>query len=172
MTLVERVSDLLQSIEIPHALVGAAALAAAGVARSTFDIDLLVTDGRVLHPETWTGLRAAGVTVEIRAGDEDDPLRGVVRLESGDDRPVDVIVGRHAWQARAIARATAAGAGPRVVVPGDLVLLKLYAGGTQDLWDIRELLANDADGALARGVERDLDTLPALRDAWHRVRRE
>ena len=44
MTLVDRVSARLQAAGIPHALIGAAALAAAGVARSTFDIDLLTVD--------------------------------------------------------------------------------------------------------------------------------
>lgn len=41
MTLPGRVVDLLVRRDIPHALIGAAALAARGVARSTFDIDLL-----------------------------------------------------------------------------------------------------------------------------------
>lgn len=49
MTLLERVVDRLASEAVPHALIGAAALAAAGVSRSTFDIDLLTTDRRVLE---------------------------------------------------------------------------------------------------------------------------
>ena len=44
MTLLDRVSGLLTARGIPHALIGAAALAARGIARSTYDIDLLTTD--------------------------------------------------------------------------------------------------------------------------------
>lgn len=170
MTLLDRVHAVLESQGIPHALVGAAALAAAGVSRSTFDIDLLVTDTTVLRPAAWEALRTAGASVDIREGDMDDPLRGVVRIELGVERPIDVIVGRHAWQARALERAISAGPGPRVVAPRDLVLLKLHAGGAQDLWDIRELLRLDSDSALAREVESDLRDMPeALRAAWTRV---
>jgi hypothetical protein len=46
----------------------------------------------------------------------------------------------------------------------------LYAGGTQDLWDIRELIRTD-DGTLARAVESDLQTLPkSMRDVWAKAR--
>jgi hypothetical protein len=69
----------------------------------------------------------------------------VVRVEAPADRPVDVIVGRHPWQATAVARARPDLDGIPAVLPRDLILLKLYAGGTQDLWDVRALL--DLPGA-------------------------
>jgi len=52
MTLLDRVAELLDAHGSPHALIGAAALAAAGIARSTFDVDLLVVDESV-----WTSAR-------------------------------------------------------------------------------------------------------------------
>lgn len=170
MILLARVVDLLASREIPHALVGAAALAARGVARSTFDIDLLTIDARVLRDEFWTPLTAEDAVVDIRRGDADDPLAGVVRLETPAARPVDLVVGRHAWQARAVARAERAGTGPPVVTAVDLILLKLYAGGSQDLWDVRELLRQPGAADLPATVEAELAALsPAMRDAWTRV---
>ena len=51
MTLLDRVAAVLDSQSVPHALIGVAALAAAGVARSTFDVDLLVVDAAVLRNE-------------------------------------------------------------------------------------------------------------------------
>jgi hypothetical protein len=63
-----------------------------------------------------------------------------VRLTEGADRPVDIVVGKHAWQTRAIERAHRPEAGAPVVQPRDLILLKLYAGGAQDVWDVRELV--------------------------------
>jgi hypothetical protein len=56
------VADLLASERIPFALIGASALAARGVSRSTHDLDLLTTDSRVLDPTLWVvlGRIAAG----------------------------------------------------------------------------------------------------------------
>jgi hypothetical protein len=161
MTTLDRVCAALDRHGIPYALIGAAALASYGVARSTFDIDLLTTDRRVLDAALW-----AGLTADIRRGDADDPLAGVVRVAEDADRPVDVIVGRHAWQTRSVTRAVKTGGGPPVVQARDLVLLKLYAGGGQDLWDIGELLKQSTHD-LAGEVETDLAELPGeLRRRW------
>jgi hypothetical protein len=170
MKLIDRVRARLDSQGIAHALIGAAALAAAGVARSTFDIDLLVVDLRVLDRDFWLDVEARGVTIEQRRGDADDPLGGVVRAAAGDDRPVDVIVGRHAWDRTAVDRAQPLSDGSRVVQPNDLILLKLYAGGTQDMWDIRQLLAV-VDDQIVAAVERDVPDLPeSARQLWREIR--
>lgn len=171
MTLLDRVAALLDERGAAHALIGAAALAAAGIARSTYDVDLLTLDAGILQPEYWGELRAEGIAVDVRRGDAADPLAGVVRLERGLDRPVDLIVGRHAWQARAIQRASRPQGGIPIVLPRDLVLLKLYAGGTQDLWDIRELLQGPDADRLAVEIEGDLNGLPAsMRALWATLR--
>lgn len=171
MTLLDRVSALLDERAIPHALIGAAALAAAGVARSTYDLDLLTADPLVLQPDLWRGLRGSGVAVDVRRGDDEDPLGGVVRLETPGDRPVDLILARHAWQARVVERAPRPPGGPPIVSPPDLVLLKLYAGGGQDLWDVRELLRLPGGDAWAAAVEAELAALPPpMRDEWRRLR--
>lgn len=171
MSLLERVAALLDARQVPHALIGAAALAAAGVARSTFDIDLLTPDVAVLRRDFWESLSATDVVADIRRGDHDDPLAGVVRLETPSDRPVDVIVAKHAWQAHAVRRANRSPDGPPVVRPADLVLLKLYAGGNQDLWDVRELLETPAGESIASEVEQALAEMPSeMRDRWATVR--
>jgi hypothetical protein len=161
MTLAERVTTLLNYAHVAHAVVGAAALAAAGVVRSSLDLDLLTLDVRVLDRRLWTVLADDGVEIDVRRGDADDPLAGVVRATAPDERPVDVIVGRFAWQQRAVERARVLPTGERVVLPRDLVLLKLFAGGAQDVWDIRQLLAAMDREALVAQVEEDLPDLPA-----------
>ena len=160
MTLAARVMACLNDADVAHATIGAAALAAAGVVRSSLDLDLLTLDERVLDRQFWSALVAGGVAIDVRRGDQDDPLVGVVRASAETERPVDVIVGRHAWQRRAIERARALPSGERVVRPRDLVLLKLYAGGDQDVWDIRQLLAATDRNALIAEVEEDLSSLP------------
>lgn len=168
----ERVSAVLTELEVPHALIGATALAAAGVVRSTIDVDFLTMDRRVLDPDVWTALTADDGFVDVRHGDADDPLAGVVRISAPGDRPVDLIVGRFAWQQRAIERARRLPSGVAVVLPRDLVLLKLYAGGVQDLWDIEQLRNAVRDAQFDRDVEAELDDLPSgAWDLWRSLRR-
>jgi hypothetical protein len=172
LRLLSDVSRQLTTRGVRHALIGAGALAVHGVSRSTFDLDLLVTDPAVLAAGSWSAL-GAGVAVDTRRGDADDPLAGVVRLSMPGERSVDVVVGRHAWQAEALARAQVTSLGAvelPVVAPADLVLLKLFAGGPQDAWDVEQLLAAADRVAIAGAVEAQLHRLPADAAAlWRRI---
>ena len=173
MTLLARVTAELERAGIAAAVCGAGALAVHGVARSTYDIDLLTTDPRTLHDAIWQGLAGTQVDVEIRRGDDDDPLLGVVRVTQDKERPVDVIVGRHAWQRAVVDAASPArvlGATVGVVDVPSLILLKLYAGGPQDLWDIEQLLAVAGDDVV-RAVDAVIGQLPApSRALWEPFR--
>jgi hypothetical protein len=172
MTLLARVVGLFDSAGVSHALIGAAALAARGVARSTYDIDVLTTDVRVLEAGLWEPLRAGGADVDIRRGDLDDPLGGVIRVTAAGERPIDVVLGKGRWQARSVERADRPPGGPPIVAARDLVLLKLYAGGSQDLWDVRALLELPDRAALIAEVDEDLADLPAdMRARWVAMRR-
>jgi hypothetical protein len=121
-----------------HAVIGAAALAVHGHSRSTDDLDLLVADTRVLRRDLWPD-------GQVRVGDADDPLAGVVRVPG----PIDIVVIEGRWAAGMIERAVASGlvmpidgVPVPVVDAADLVLLKLYAGGAPDLRDAELLLGN------------------------------
>lgn len=164
VSLLARVAATLADVEAPYALIGAAAMAVHGVARSTLDIDLLTLTENCLDPAGWTPLAGTGVDVTVTRGDADDPLAGVVRFEEARERRVDLVVGRHRWQAGILERAEPAFAlGARVPTaqPGDLVLLKLFAGGSQDAWDIEQLLAGSERETLIAAVGVELDALPA-----------
>lgn len=54
------VQRVLESIQVPYALIGAHAMAARGHPRFTVDLDLLTTDTRVLDPALWTDLEREG----------------------------------------------------------------------------------------------------------------
>jgi hypothetical protein len=168
MTLLERVAVVLQGSGMAHALIGAAALAAHGISRSTLDQDLLVVDERALDAALWRAL--PDTSVDVRTGAADDPLAGVIRFRSAGERDVDVVIGRGAWQQEVVARAEPVRIGAAdvpVVTAADLVLLKLYAGGSQDKWDIEQLLALDPSGTLRAQVEDRLLALPRrCRDLW------
>jgi hypothetical protein len=172
VTLLARVTAFLAEHHVANALIGAAALAAHGVSRSTLDQDLLVTDVRVLAASFWQAL-AAEAEIDVRRGDTEDPLAGVVRIACTGERDVDVVVGRHHWQHEVLSRAHRLGDEPMYVVDkADLILLKLYAGGIQDRWDIEQLLALDAREEAIAMVDDRIAALPAhSRELWASLRR-
>ncbi len=171
--LLPRVVEVLSNEHISFVVIGASAMAAHGVSRSTIDIDLMTLDPRVLKVAMWSDLISQGFDIEIRHGDADDPLRGVVRFESPGQRPVDLIVSHGGWQARVIeSPETAIFEGLELPVVGkvDLILLKLYAGGPQDLWDISQLILSTPHGTLILEVEKALEGMPPhFRTVWSRV---
>jgi predicted nucleotidyltransferase len=172
-SLLARVTAALDHAGIRYAVIGAGALAAHGIARSTFDLDLFTTDRAALDDRTWTGVSSdTGVTLEIRTGDSTDPLAGLVRLSAAGERDIDVVVGRSRWQAAVVERAVRVvvhGVLLPIVTPADLVLLKLYAGGSQDRWDIEQVLAlADRDVIIESVSARIAELPPDCQAAWAR----
>jgi len=92
----------------------------------------------------------------------------MARRSTSPHRPVDdIILGKHGWQTRAVELADHGRDGAPVVRLRDLVVLKLYAGGTQDLSDVRELLQLPSRDRLIAEVEADLDEQSdAMRRLW------
>lgn len=169
MSLLEEIRATLEAAGIRHALVGALALSAYGVNRASVDLDLFVADASCLRPDLWADLQSRGVSVQVRKGDLTDPLAGVVRFQAPGEMPIDVVVGKFAWQAKILERAESVG-GVLVVRAADLVLLKLYAGGLQDAWDVQQLLARPFREDLVREVESRLSDLPArCRGLWKKI---
>ena len=171
---VEPVRRILASLGAPFCVVGGHALAARGYPRFTIDIDLLTTDTRGLDRALWQPLEDSGATIEVRRGDDDDPLAGVVHVLLADDTDIDVVVGRWKWEADVVERAEplllAAGVTLPVATVGDLVLLKLAAGGTLDLRDVAALLQIGDRDALVREVDARIGEVhPEIRAVWRQL---
>jgi hypothetical protein len=170
-TLLDRVAAHLDRAGVPFALIGAAALAVHGISRATLDLDLLATDRRVLEGNFWT--LGPDVDVDIRTGDAADPLAGVVRCRTARERDVDIVVGKVAWQADVVARAEhvqRSGHDIPAARVDDLVLLKLYAGGSQDRWDIEQLLHRPDRAHTTKMVEARLASLPkSAQEMWRKI---
>ncbi len=171
MSLVGDVIAYLGKRRVKCALIGGEALAVHGIARATLDSDLLVASTNVLRDAFWSSLspRAA---VEIRSGDADDPLAGAVRIRRRTEQ-TDVIVGRP-WVRYMLGRTIRIRVESEdlpVVHRADLVLLKLFAAGPQDLLDVRLLLELGGE-ELPEQIERRLAGIPAeITRAWRRLRR-
>lgn len=124
-----------------YALIGGFAVAAWGVPRATHDLDFALALG-VGDPVALS--RHLGA--EFHAGDADDPLRGVFQLTVTIEEvaiPVQLIVLPSVWNAiifRGITTLPVFGDAVPVVSWQSLILLKLYAGGPQDLLDAGQVL--------------------------------
>jgi predicted nucleotidyltransferase len=173
-SLLAGVAATLDAAGIRFAVIGAGALAAHGIARSTFDLDLFTTDVAALEQRTWAGIASdSGIQLDLRRGDSSDPLAGLVRLTTAGERDIDVVVGRLAWQTEVVQRAIpveSAGVRLPVVTAADLILLKLYAGGSQDSWDIEQLLTRDDRDAIIETVNSRIGPLSRNNHAaWARI---
>lgn len=157
LDLIQRITSRLRSC----AVIGAYALAARGYVRQTRDFDLLTTDRTALDPKTWDDIRREGIRVDVRKGELDDPLAGVVRFES--DSLIDLVVGKFKWQEALIDRAETVSVESttlRIPRSADLILLKLFAGGAGDLHDIGALLEIGPREPLIKDVAAALADLP------------
>jgi hypothetical protein len=167
----EAIVRRLNEAEVEFALVGAYALAARGAGRATLDVDLMTTNRAVLAHDFWSSVRDAGIAADIRKGDFDDPLAGVVRFDGAE--PVDLVVAKYRWQQAVIARSETievTGLSLRVPQTADLILLKLFAGGFGDLQDVNRLLDIGPREQLVAEVTTGLDSLPGdMRQAWQRL---
>ena len=151
------VAERFADEKIGFCLIGAAALAANGFARYTADVDLLTVDKRVLVDAFWAKLQRPP---EVRRGDAEDPLLGVVRWSG--EAQLDLIVGKGHAARLAVDTAVALPGNPCLVAtPLALALLKLEAGSPQDRADILSLVA----------VQRELNGAPWLRDVPQHVKK-
>lgn len=141
-------------IPIPFALIGGLAVSAWGVVRATQDIDLLADStpsplrDRALRDNLQKFFVEGDCSAEWRVGEADDPIPLLLRLELL--RPArtvaaDILWAHKRWQQEALSRKITikiSGLELFVLHPEDLILMKLEAGGPQDLLDVEALLAN------------------------------
>ena len=166
------VVDVLRASNIDYALIGAGAMAAHGVPRSTLDTDLLVLTRDVLSKTLWD---KSGVTlpVSIALGDETDPLDGVVRIQAPEG-DIEIVVPRGNWAHQAVKDASVLhylGQDLRVAQIADLVVLKLIAGGYRDQADIALLIESFPDQNIASEVDARSQCLDeAATNLWAKIR--
>ena len=142
----QKVVTALDRLAIPYALIGGLAVAARGAVRATRDVDLLVALPVQEALSLEQSMRDHGFQTAFHRGSADDPVAGVLRLAipaAGAEVKCDVLFVSRPWQTQAVRNATAVDLGSfavKIAQPADLFLLKLHAGGPQDLIDAAQLL--------------------------------
>jgi hypothetical protein len=151
--LLEAASTELQT-PIRFALIGGLAVSTWGAVRATRDIDVLVDSdpspisNRRLRDELKRFLEKKSCTVEWRVGDSDDPIPLMLCLGLGGtsrETAVDILWAHKRWHQKALKRRQEVKVGRHrffVLHPEDLILMKLDAGGPQDLLDVEALLSS------------------------------
>lgn len=153
------VVKILDQQKIPYAVIGAFAVAYYGVVRASLDIDALIAidkDAKSIN-EFMTALADVQAQAWLREADDEDPVRGVIVVEDCYGNRVDLLLGIKNFDSSALERASSiqfAGKQLRIIGLEDLIIMKLLAGGVQDLEDARGVLTVSADRLDLRSLRK------------------
>lgn len=169
---IDTVLDVLGGFGLDAVLIGAIAMAVHEYARSTTDVDLAIgVDPRRIE-DIAAALRARGLTAEVSHPDPIDPLGGVIRVDGAGVEKIEIVNflnppgGGFPDLIEAALRNSIPfeeGARLRVASLHDLVMFKLYAGGSKSMNDVLELLR--------RNPKADLEALRATARRYRMDRR-
>ena len=147
----ENERDLIDS----YALIGGIAVGSWVPPRATKDIDLLFVfkSGKTATVESLKNrLEKNGWEVTVRKGDFEDNLPFSISITDENGETIDLIPSTHKWEEKIVADAEKLLIFNEielpVVNPEGLIVLKLKAGGPQDIVDIGTLL-------LKRGINKE-----------------
>jgi hypothetical protein len=164
---------VLAVLKIPYAVIGAMAASVHGIVRASMDADAVLSLTIQEAPSVEREFRAAGFQTELRRGDPDDPIAGVLSLTDIHRNRVDLLVGLRGLDPGAFSRTVELifhEAQLRVIGLEDFIAMKVFAAGPQELADARAALSAAGDRlnqslamALARRFGRDVaETLESL----------
>ncbi len=147
----EQVYELLTRLGIDAAVIGAMALAVHRYIRFTRDFDFATyTDPFLKLPGLQQAIQKAGLQVELRKPDADDPLGGVLEITGKGFKPIQIVNLLNPLASRIMtlgkeaideAKSGLIEHSPmRVVTLPYLIALKLYGGGPKNKNDVIELL--------------------------------
>ena len=154
------VAEILQRENVDYAVIGAFALSVHGAIRGTTDVDALL----FTTPQHLGKLRAvfdrAGFATELRSGDPEDPILGMLILSDGNNNHVELLGGLREMDPAIFSRTVEVqfrGVNLRFVGREDLIAMKCFAGGPQDLIDAQSAYRSaqgPVDLDLVRAVTR------------------
>jgi hypothetical protein len=139
---------LLLREKVNYAVIGAVAAAVYGAVRASLDADavLSLTTGSARSLER--AFAAAGLHTQLRLGDADDPIPGLLALTDGFGNRVDLLIGLRGLEPAAFSRTIEVpfqGQSLRFIGREDFVAMKVFAGGPQDIADAEQVIAAAQD---------------------------
>ncbi len=169
------VIDILSQLRISYAVVGALAASFYGIVRASMDADAVISfqGSKGDHELLLSELMKAGFDATRRQGDVDDPISGVINVEDRYHNRVDLLMGIRGMKADIFSRTIDSaflGSRIRIVSVEDFIAMKIFAGGPQDIEDIKGVLkvsAGKIDMALLQELtlnygKKELKTLKTI----------
>jgi len=142
------VVSLLKKENVDYAVIGAMAASVHGVVRASLDADAVMSVTTKRLGELEKMFQQAGFQTELRRGDMDDPIPALLAVSDSYGNRVDLLAGLRGMDPKVFTRAIEVpfqGETLRVVGREDFIAMKLFAGGPQDLSDVRRALAAAKD---------------------------
>ena len=142
--LLAEVALLLDSLEIPYAVIGGLAASFHGIVRSSLDADAIISardEGQL--DELIRGLQRKQLHVSHRKGDFDDPIDSVVVVTDEHFNKVDLLTGIRGLSPDFASRTVEASLfGQALLIVGleDFIAMKVFAGAPRDIHDARAAL--------------------------------
>jgi hypothetical protein len=149
------VAQILTAEKIAYAVVGALAAAVHGEVRGTTDADALLSVALQQLGSLRKAFDDAGFQTKLRFGDHEDPIPAMLILQDGYENTVELLAGLRGLDPDAFTRTITVpfqGDTLRMIGREDFIAMKCYAGGPQDIADVRAALNR-------RDVVTDLDLL-------------
>ena len=137
------VVDLLSEENASYAVIGAMAGSVHGVVRASLDADAVVSLPALQLRELERKLRSAGFRTDLRSGDDDDPISAVLEVTDPFGNRVDLLSGIRGLAPETFSRAIKVpfhGSTLRIASLEDFIAMKLFAGGPQDIEDVRRVM--------------------------------
>jgi predicted nucleotidyltransferase len=167
------ITKILNTLNIRYCLIGGLAVAIHGIPRFTDDLDFLVgPEIRDVFKELENCINEKDGTINYIGAEQADPMGDVIQISLLDNH-IDLITAKWPHEFAALTRAKSVSYQTitlSVVSPEDLILLKLKAGGPQDLYDVAGILqvgsAQLDQAYLKAGI-----TTKSLKEKWHIVQK-
>ena len=137
--------DTFPELGVSYAVAGGFAVSYHGVPRATTDADAAIwlSDSGGSLQDVCDKLVACGYRTKLSRGDLEDPIQTVIVVEDAHENKADLLIGVRGMDPGAPRRSVSTKLlGSPVLILGaeDVVAMKVFAGGPQDLIDARGIL--------------------------------
>ena len=136
-----KVIKLLNKSRIPYAIVGAFAASFYGLVRASLDADAVISieKNKEKLEKFLTFLREETWKTDIRQGDSNDPVRGVINIQDKFKNRVDLLTGISGMREDIFDRVMPASflkTKIKIVGIEDFIAMKIFAGSAKDIQDV------------------------------------
>jgi hypothetical protein len=141
------VVDVLRAHGTEYAVIGAMAAAVYGSVRASLDADAVLRAGLVEARTLRDALAEMGAEVELRSGEPEDPIPGLLQVSDAFGNRVDLLIGLRGLESGAFQRTRTVeflGTGLQFISREDFIAMKLFAAGPRDVADAQIAYESDA----------------------------